>query len=76
MQLSRGSYAFNCLQRNRQLEPLRGRSSAALGGRFAPMVDCDMAVKNAARFKREIEFDRRRPRKFTQQIIDTIMVNS
>ena len=50
-------------QRNHQLEPLRGR--AAQGAR-----------KNAARFKREIEFDRRRPRKFTQQIIDTIMVNS
>jgi hypothetical protein len=50
-------------QRNHQLEPLRGR--AAQGAR-----------KTAARFKREIEFDRRRPRKFTQQIIDTIMVNS
>ena len=35
-------------QRNHQLEPLRGR--AAQGAR-----------KNAARFKREIEFDRRRP---------------
>ena len=36
------------MQRNHQLEPLRGR--AAQGAR-----------KNAARFKREIEFDRRRP---------------
>ena len=35
-------------QRNHQLEPLRGR--AAQGAR-----------KNAAQFKREIEFDRRRP---------------
>ena len=35
-------------QRNHQLEPLRGR--AAQGAR-----------KNAERFKREIEFDRRRP---------------
>jgi hypothetical protein len=50
-------------QRNHQLEPLRGR--AAQGAR-----------KNAAQFKREIEFRSATARKFTQQIIDTIMVNS
>jgi hypothetical protein len=57
-------------QRNHQLEPLRGR--AAQGAR-----------KNAARFKREIEFDRRRPansrnKSSTQLrlILDTLILNA
>jgi hypothetical protein len=49
-------------QRDQRLEPLRAGQRKR--------------SKNAPWLKREIEFDRRRPRKLNQQIIDIIMVNS
>ncbi len=50
-----------------KLEDLKQRASSL--SRCVPSSD-------AARLKREIEFDRQRPAHFNQQIIDTIMVNS
>jgi hypothetical protein len=55
-----------------KLEDLKQRASSL--SRCVP--SSARRSKNAARLKREIEFDRQRPAHFNQQIIDTVMVNS